>query len=164
MFDSQVCVKRNGKRRVKLDHHDFMGIFLGFTATDNSVRCIDVNTGIVKTSHHAVFDKAWYLQVSRPPASQLLYDLALMSEDDLDPFKVPDAINQATYPPCSTAYPELIHMVTPEIQFPLPFRITAEPPSVATRLATLTKEQRWARVQDPYAHTGLNVKIKMQLQ
>ena len=46
-------------------------------------------------------------------------------------------------------------MVTPAIQLPLPFRITAEPPLLATRLANLTKEQRWARVQDPYAHTTL---------
>ena len=46
-------------------------------------------------------------------------------------------------------------IVAPAIQLQLPFRITAEPPSVATRLANLTKEQRWARVQDPYAHTSL---------
>ena len=64
LFGSRVYVKRSGDRRAKLDRHDFTGIFLGFTATDNNVWYIDINTGIVKTSHHAVFDEAWYLQVS----------------------------------------------------------------------------------------------------
>ena len=98
LFCSRICVKRSGDRRAKLDHHDFTGIFLGFTATDNNVRYININTGIVKTSHHALFVEAWYLQVSRPPASQLLYDLGLMSETDLDTFQVPDVVDQATYP------------------------------------------------------------------
>ena len=87
LFGSRVCVKRSGYRWEKLDCHDFTGIFLGLTATNSNVRYIDINTGIVKTSHHAVFDEAWYLQLSRPPASQLLYDLGLMSEEDLDTFK-----------------------------------------------------------------------------
>ena len=75
LFGSCICVKRSGDRRAKLDRHDFTGIFLGLTATDNNVWYIDINTGVVKTSHHAVFDEEWYLQVSRPPASQLLYHL-----------------------------------------------------------------------------------------
>ena len=57
LFGSCVCVKQRGDRREKLDRHDFTGIFLGLTATDNNVRYIDINTGIVKTSHHAVFDE-----------------------------------------------------------------------------------------------------------
>ena len=51
-------------------------------------------------------------------------------------------------------------MVSPSIQLPLPFRITAEPPLVATRLAYLAKEQCWARVHDLYAHTVLEGKDK----
>jgi hypothetical protein len=31
----------------------------------------------VKQSHHAQFDEAWFLQDSRPPAAQLLYDLGM---------------------------------------------------------------------------------------
>lgn len=62
VFGSRVCVKRTGKRRSKLDRHDFTGIFLGYTATDENVRYIDVHTRMVKTSHHAIFDEAWYLQ------------------------------------------------------------------------------------------------------
>jgi hypothetical protein len=38
-------------------------------------------SGIVKTSHHADFDEAWYLQPSRPPAAPLLYDIRLEPDD-----------------------------------------------------------------------------------
>ncbi len=75
-----MCVKRTGDRRAKLDRHDLQGIFLGFTATDQNITYLDLNTGIVKQSHHATFDKAWYLQPSRPPAALLLYDLGLEAE------------------------------------------------------------------------------------
>ncbi len=50
--------------------------------TDQNIKYIDLNTGVVKTSHHATFDEAWYLQASRPPAAQLLYDMGLEFEDD----------------------------------------------------------------------------------
>jgi hypothetical protein len=39
-------------------------------------------SGRVKTSHHAQFDEAWYLQPSRPPAPQLLYDLGVRPAED----------------------------------------------------------------------------------
>jgi hypothetical protein len=38
--------------------------------------------GLVKCSHHAHFDEAWYLQPHRPPTAQLLYDLGLEADDD----------------------------------------------------------------------------------
>jgi hypothetical protein len=64
VFGSRVCVKRTGHRRSKLDGHDFTGIFLGYTATYNNITYIDLDSGLVKTSHHAQFDEAWYLQDS----------------------------------------------------------------------------------------------------
>lgn len=71
VFGSQVCVKRTGKRRSKLDRHDFSGIFIGCTATNKNIHYIDVLTWLIKTSYHAaVFDEAWYLQPSRPPFAQ----------------------------------------------------------------------------------------------
>ena len=76
-------MKRTGKRRSKLDCHDFTGIFLGYTATDENIGYVDVNTRMVKTSHHAIFDEAWYLQPKRPPFSQMLYDVGL--EDEMTP-------------------------------------------------------------------------------
>jgi hypothetical protein len=33
-FGYQVCIKQSGSQRCKLDRHDFTGIFLGYTATD----------------------------------------------------------------------------------------------------------------------------------
>ena len=81
-FGSRVCVKRSGDRRAKLDRHDFTGIFLGYTATDQNIVYLDLDSGIVKQSHHATFDEAWYLQPARPPAAQLLYDIGLEADDD----------------------------------------------------------------------------------
>ncbi len=62
VFGPRVCVKQAGERSGKLDHNDFMGIFLGYTATDQNVQYINLISGIVNTSHHADFDEAWYLQ------------------------------------------------------------------------------------------------------
>ncbi len=41
---------------------------------------MDLDSGIVKQSHHATFDEAWYLQPACPPAAQLLYDLGLEAD------------------------------------------------------------------------------------
>jgi hypothetical protein len=72
VFGSRVCVKVTGKSRVKLDRHDFIGNFVEYTATDDNIRYIDTSSRLVKTSHRAVFDEAWYFQPHRPPAAQLL--------------------------------------------------------------------------------------------
>lgn len=73
VFGSRVSVEVTSKRQSKLDWHDFTGIFIGYTTTDENIRYIDVDTSIVKTSHHTVFDESWYLQPSWPPMAQLLY-------------------------------------------------------------------------------------------
>jgi hypothetical protein len=39
---------------------------------------MDVDDGIIR-----VFDKAWYLQPSRPPVAQLFYDLGLQDDTEL---------------------------------------------------------------------------------
>ncbi len=75
-------MKRTGSRRCKLDRHDFKGIFLGYTATDQNIIYLDLDSGVVKSSHHAQFDEAWYLQPTRPPAAQLLYDLGVLPETE----------------------------------------------------------------------------------
>jgi hypothetical protein len=74
-------VKRSGDRRAKLDRNDFTGVFLGYTATDQNIVYLDLDLGIIKQSHHATFDEAWYLQPARPPAAQLLYDLGLEADN-----------------------------------------------------------------------------------
>jgi hypothetical protein len=49
-------------------------------ATDQNIVYLDLDSGVVKASHHAQFDEAWYLQPSCPPAAQLLYDLGILPE------------------------------------------------------------------------------------
>jgi hypothetical protein len=68
LFGSRVCVKRSGSCCSKLDRHNFK-------ATDQNIIYLDLDSGVVKSSHHAQFEEAWYLQLTRPPAAQLLYDL-----------------------------------------------------------------------------------------
>ena len=47
LFGSRVCVKRTGHRRAKLDHRDFRGVFLGYSANFRDetefiiIQCID---------------------------------------------------------------------------------------------------------------------------
>jgi hypothetical protein len=69
VFVSRVCVKCSGDRHGKLNCNDFTGIFLGFTATDHNDSYLDLDSGIVKRSHHAIFDEAWYLQPNQLPAA-----------------------------------------------------------------------------------------------
>jgi hypothetical protein len=81
-FGLRVCVKVSGTRHCKLDHHDFTGIFLGYTATDQNIMYLDLTSGIIKSCHHAIFDEAWYLQPHHPPAAQLLYHLSIESDTE----------------------------------------------------------------------------------
>jgi hypothetical protein len=126
VFGSRVCVKRTGKRRSKLDRHDFTGIFVGYTATDENIRYIDVQTRMVKSSHHAIFDEAWYLQPRRPPFAQMLYDVGLESDEEIivptsQPTQLPP------FPPMAPTKPTPLPKLTTII--PLPLRAST-PPSV----------------------------------
>jgi hypothetical protein len=88
VFGSRVCISLSGKRRAKLDHNDFTCVFLCYSATNQNIIYLDLTSSVVKTSHHTEFDEAWYLQPSRPPAAQLLYDLGLEFEDDADDLNI----------------------------------------------------------------------------
>jgi hypothetical protein len=59
MFGSWVCVKHTGVRRSKLDCQDFTGILLGYMALAQKIWYLDLESGIVKDTHHATFDEAW---------------------------------------------------------------------------------------------------------
>ncbi len=75
---SHVCVKRTGSCRCKNDRHDFTGFYWAiYTVTDQIITYLNLNSGIVKSCHHAIFDKAWYLQPTQPPAAQRFHDLGL---------------------------------------------------------------------------------------
>jgi hypothetical protein len=56
---------------------------VGYTATDENIRYIDVHSRQLKSSHHAIFDEAWYLQPKRPPFAQMLYDVGLEPDEEL---------------------------------------------------------------------------------
>ncbi len=62
MFGSRVCVKCSGVWWSTLDKHDFKEIFLGYSATDRNDIYLNLFSSIVKWSHDAQFDEAWYLQ------------------------------------------------------------------------------------------------------
>jgi hypothetical protein len=118
-FGPRVCVRQTSDRQAKLDHHNIDGTFIGFTATDQNIRYIDVTLGVVKQSHHAVFDEAWYLQLLRPPTAQLLNDLGL--ENNAPTYEMLGDPTVALYPPkpCMTskgpnkAHPAACHLHLP---------------------------------------------------
>ena len=168
-FGSRVCVKRTGSRRCKLDCHDFTGIFLGYTATDQNITYLDLDSGIVKLCHHAVFDEAWYLQQSRPPAAQLLYDLGLEADTNsmtmtgpIHPTPIgtiePVLVKWPPTPPIR-ADPKPIFPPPLSILSPLPLRVTdtPQPHVIAARAARVkskddnkTKKQITADVVAEY--------------
>ena len=146
-FGSQVCIKRSGLRRCKLDRHDFTGIFLGYTATDQNIIYLDLDSGVVKSCHHAVFDEAWYHQPTRPPAAQLLYDLGLEAETNpmttLGPVQPtpPGTVTPITVPwppPLTQLLPngiDTIKLWTPpprSLYAPLPLQVTSIPDAACT--------------------------------
>ena len=82
VFGSRVCVRQTEERRAKLDHHNFIGVFLGYRATDQNVIYYDLDSGRIKQSHHAFFNEAWYMHEGLPPAAQLLFDCGIIHNDD----------------------------------------------------------------------------------
>jgi hypothetical protein len=134
VFGSRVCVKRTGKRRSKLDQHSFTGIFLGYTATNENIRYIDVSSRLVQTSHHAIFDEAWYLQPQQPPFAQMLYDVGL--EPELTKVDIQRATCIfAPQPPLPTVAPSKAPF--PATTVPFPLRVSVNP-SVYSAAAALT--------------------------
>ena len=113
-------MKRTGDRRSKLDRHDFWGIFLGYASTDQNILYLDLNSGLVKRSHHAQFDEAWYLQPHQPPAAQLLYDLGLEAEDDVSPPPDSSAITTNPIAVLPVPWPPLPPLKSYPIKWPIP--------------------------------------------
>jgi hypothetical protein len=98
-FGSRVCVKQSGNRRCKLDHNNFTEIFLGYTATTQNITYLDLTSGIVKSSHHAIFDEAWYLQPAVLPLHSYSMTLAWrLTMTSSHPAARPP-LHKPTYPP-----------------------------------------------------------------
>jgi hypothetical protein len=121
-------VKHSSDCSSKLDRNDFTGVFLGYTATDHNITYLDLDTGTVKWSHHALFNEAWYLQPHRPPAAQLLYDLGLEPDDD-DTSETTTNVLAALWPPLNNKkLSSAIWKVPPLSRMPpLPLRETSAP-------------------------------------
>ena len=150
-----MYVKRTGKQQAKLDKHDFVEIFLGYPATTKNIRYLDLLSGMIKNCGHATFDEAWYSESARPPAAQLIYDLGLVVDSDLINDAPPSPLKLAPPPPIPTRCPPPKLTPLAARHLPLPLRLTEAPPSIAARAARMTREQRWAQVQDPYKNTVL---------
>ncbi len=142
-FGSRVCVKKTCKQCGKLDRHNFTGIFLGYLATKQKMIYINLTSGLIKTSHHAQFDKAWYLQPQRPPIVQLLHDLGLeyLKEESTTPLSL------TTTPFCNVPLPPAalppeekpVWTLPPPCCFTsLPLRETALPQPITAAAACLT--------------------------
>ena len=151
LFGSQVCVERTSDRRSKLDRHNFHGIFLGYASTDQNILYLDLDTGLVKRSHHAQLDKVWYLQPSCPHAAQLLYDLGLEADDDTPSLDDPVEDNiitvlPAPWPPLPSPPQKATRWCVPLScrQTPLPLRETELP-----RLITAATARIWSNPDAP---------------
>ncbi len=144
----RVCVKKSSNRCGKLDQNDFTGIFLGYTATDQNIVFLDLGTGIDKRSHHAQFDEAWYLQATRPPVAQLLYDLGLEVDDCT---KTVELDVTPPWPPLPSCDLDLSKWkVSPTCQMtPLPLWEMAEPYCSLTAAAAMV---RTIDTPIPHAH------------
>lgn len=135
-FGSRVAVRRPGKRRSKLDRHDYRGIFLGYTATDKNIRYLDLDSGTVKSSHHVVFDEAWYLHPSnRPPSAQHLFNLGYIDVDDF--------VDEPDHPPTYAPIPPPPKSTSPTPKLPmeairthLPIGLS-DPSIIAARAASI---------------------------
>ena len=141
VFGSRVCVKQSGSRRAKLDKHHFTGIFLGYTATDQNIIYLDLQSNRVKFCHHAYFDEAWYTQPARPPTAQLLYDCGMNHTVEYK------TTPQTTQPPLR--YPPITHSRPPT----LPNQAVQQPLPLHQLACTTYTSQRPTR--DPYANTSL---------
>jgi hypothetical protein len=144
-FGSWVCVKRTGTCCCKLNLHNFTCIFLGYTATNQNIVYLDTMTSIFKSCHHAVFDKAWSLQPTPPPADKLLYNLGLKAITDfvfLDGPLHPTPIGTISpvlvlWPPPQSKPTKAKHWLPPpaSLYAPLPLGMTAEPTTISAQAA-----------------------------
>jgi hypothetical protein len=118
-------------------------------ARDQNIIYLDLDSGIVKSCHHAVFDEVWYLQQTRPPAAQLLYDLGLeadskftLLEGHLSPTPAGTIAPMIIpWPPLAPGSPvDCKPWGAPPISLfaPLPLRITDAPNSIGAKAAQLS--------------------------
>jgi hypothetical protein len=111
---------------------------------DQNIVYLDTTSGIVKSCHHAIFDKAWYLQRSCPPAEQLLYNLGLEAKSDFvsnngillpTPIGIISLVN-VPWPPTPPVQSKKAWTPPPVCLYaPLPLRMTDAPTPITARTA-----------------------------
>jgi hypothetical protein len=117
-------------------------------AMDQNITYLNLDSGIVKTCHHAVFDEAWYLQPTRPPAAHLLYNLGLETETksmsstgplhQMAPGTVtPISVPWPPLPPGPILNAKLWKLPPLSLYTPLPLWIMDAPHTVGARAARL---------------------------
>ena len=134
VFGSRICSKKAGKRTSKLDKHHFNGIFIGYTATDNNIRYIDIDTGQVKRASYIIFDEAWYTasDMARPPAATYLYNLGFTQHSTPTPIPAPPPdINVDPNLSSYTSIPTPPSTTIPLSSFAIPPQIFAKHPPAA---------------------------------
>ena len=72
LFGARITVRRTGKRVGKISQYDYYSTFLCYAKIMRKFVYIDANTKKIKTSSHAVFDKAHYSQPTRPRGAKIL--------------------------------------------------------------------------------------------
>jgi hypothetical protein len=77
----------------------------------------------VKSTHHAIFDEAWYLQPRRPPFAQMLYDIGLEFTQQVVEAPPSGPPQKALYPPMCKP-PSLVKLA---LVTPLPLRLSSPP-------------------------------------
>jgi hypothetical protein len=90
---------------------------------------MDIDSGQVKSSHHAFFDEAWYMQQSRPPAAQLLFDCGIVALEDLTPPPSRVDPQPEVYPMINFTCGPMMTDLQPAIQTPLPLCLSNTTPS-----------------------------------
>jgi hypothetical protein len=130
-------MKCTGDWQSKLDRHDFTGLFLGYTSTNQNIRYLDLTSGLTKTCHHATFDEAWYLQDARPPVAQLLYQLGLKDNSSFTTRPPDRPFRVAHYPPLPSSTSALPN-TAPAHMHHLPLHLSLEPHTPGAALHAIT--------------------------
>jgi hypothetical protein len=99
-----------------------------------------VTLGVVKRSHHTVFDEAWYLQPLWPPAAQLLYDLGLENDAPIYEALSDPAVALYLPKPCLTSKgPNKAHPAVRHLHLPL--WESSTPHTYGAHAATVTLDE-----------------------
>lgn len=100
IFGVRVFVRCPGTKPAKLGKHTYMGVFLGYTASNQNKRYINIMLGQVKMAYHIIFDEAHYDSYSQPQGPQFLFNIGYQVNQPESQNSI-TTILFAKYPPIS---------------------------------------------------------------